>query len=138
METIIKPAIKVDVLRAKMNAHAAENIETFLKPSLRKNEDAIRLARQWFENGVSLSEINARLEVLEMESIQSERLEITEANEEEVDVLLKAEALSYGSGPEIKAGLCPQALDQMSTADIEELEQNRKEAHYNDTYYLHF
>lgn len=138
METIIKPAIKVDVLRGKMGAYVLEHIEDFITPELRDNKDAIRFAREWLEAGVSLSDINARLDVLESESIQRERLKIIEAHDEEVEALMEAEVCRDGFGHETKVGFCPQTLDQMSIADIQELEQSEKETHYNDTYYLHF
>lgn len=138
MKTITKPAIEVDVLREKMKAYVLDHIADFITLELRDNKDAIRLAREWLEAGVSLNEINARLDVLESESIQSERLKIIEEHEEEVEALLEAEACRDGFGPESKANISPRTFDEMSKPDIHELEQREQDAHYNDTYYLHF
>lgn len=137
MKTMTKPAIKIDVLRTKMNTHVYNHIDKFIVPELRQNEDAIRWARGWLEAGVSLSDINARLNVLENEYIQSERQKIMEKHEEEMEEEMDAEAWRYKIGPE--TGIDPQTLDQMSTADIEEMEQREQgEQMQNDLYYLHF
>lgn len=138
MKTITKPAIEVDILREKMEAYVLDHIENFITQKLRDNKDAIRLVREWLEAGVSLNDINARLDVLESESIQNERLKVIEEHEEEVEALMEAETCQDGFGPESKASISPRTFDEMSKADIHELEQSEKEAHFNDTYYLHF
>lgn len=135
MKTMTKPAIKIDVLRAKMDAHVIDHIEDFIMPELRYNRDAIRWAYEWRQEGVSLNEINNRLHVLESEYIQSERVKIMEEHEEEMETEMEANAWRDGIGPE--TGIDPHTLDQMSIGDINEMEQQELEEH-NDTYYLHF
>lgn len=127
------PVIKIDVLRAKMEAYVIDHTEEFITPKLRKNRDAVRWARMWLESGVSLCDINARLDVLENEYIQSERLKIMEEYEEEMEEEMDAEAWRYMIGPE--TGIDPHTLDQMSIDDIEQMEQEELEEQHNDTCY---
>lgn len=103
--------VEKDILRDKMDRHVIDEIEKFMAPELRGIREAIRLARRWREEGVSLQEINARLEVLEEESIQHNRL-MTSKNSNNLSVLIREEEV-------------------VRTA-------NEPNASKNDTYYLHF
>lgn len=104
-------SVEKDILRDKMDRHVSEEIEKYMAPELRGNRDAIRLARRWREEDVSLQEINARLEVLEEESIQYGR-SMTSKNSNNLSVVIKEEEV-------------------VRTA-------NEPDVSHNDTYYLHF
>lgn len=138
MKITTEPAIKIDVLRGKMITYADEHIEEFITPELRNNRDAIRCAHEWLKSGATFHDINARLNVLETEYIQSECEKIMEEHEEEMELQEEADAWRDGFGPEIKVGICHQTLDQMSTEDIYVLEQLEKEAYYSDSKYFQY